>query len=100
MAQKILVHLIDDLDGSEASHSVTFGLDGTHYEIDLNDKNNAKLRKALDPYVQKGRRVRAPKRKSSVSGSAIRAWARENGYEVSNRGAIPQEIKDAYSAAH
>ncbi len=35
MAQKIQTLFVDDLDGSEAEGTVRFGLDGTHYEIDL-----------------------------------------------------------------
>ena len=30
----------------------------------------------------------------------MRAWARENGYEVADRGRLPAEIADAYTAAH
>ena len=43
---------IDHLDGSEATETVTFGLDSTTYEIDLNKKNAAALRKALEPHVK------------------------------------------------
>jgi hypothetical protein len=35
MAQKIHVELVDDIDGSPAAETVTFGLDGTEYQIDL-----------------------------------------------------------------
>lgn len=48
MAQEVLVSLIDDLDGSDADETIMFALDGTGYEIDLNIKNAAALRKALD----------------------------------------------------
>ena len=47
MAQKVNIVLVDDLDGTEATETVTFGLDGTTYEIDLNDANAAALREAL-----------------------------------------------------
>ena len=30
----------------------------------------------------------------------MRAWARDNGYEISDRGRLPAEITDAYVAAH
>ena len=49
MARELIEKLIDDLDGSEATETVTFGLDGTSYEIDLNKKNAAALRKASSP---------------------------------------------------
>ena len=57
MSSKVLVVLEDDLDGSKASETVTFAIDGTQYEIDLNDQNAKKLRDALDGYVSKARKV-------------------------------------------
>jgi hypothetical protein len=56
MAQKIEVLLLDDLDGSEASQTVRFGLDGASYEIDLSDHNANALRDALADYVAHGRK--------------------------------------------
>ena len=113
MAQKIHIVLEDDLDGSEASETVTFGLDGTTYEIDLNDANAAKLRDALAPYIGHGRKVAAaPRRgggrKAAASASSsgapsakeIRDWARENGYDVPERGRVSAEVRSAYDAAH
>ncbi len=85
MAQKVNIVLVDDLDGSEATETVTFGLDGTTYEIDLNDKNAAKLRDALAGYVGHGRKVGAAPRRGRKSAAAatggpsareIRDWAR------------------------
>ena len=57
MAQKVHIVLVDDLDGSDASQTVSFGLDGTSYEIDLNDKHAAALRDALSGYVGHARKV-------------------------------------------
>ena len=41
-------------------------------------------------------------RPASGGGSSadVRAWARENGFAVSERGRIPAEIWAAYEAAH
>lgn len=108
MAQRVVVELTDDLDGSGAVSTVTFGLDGKTYEIDLNEKNEAKLRKALEPFLQKGRRVttggRKPRSNASTAKSRstedVRTWAAANGYEVSARGRIARSILDAYDAAH
>jgi hypothetical protein len=117
MAQKVQVILVDDVDGGDASETVTFGLDGVSYEIDLNEENAAKLRESLSTWVGHARRVggRASgggRRRSSGSGSggsggsggtdtaAIRAWARENGHEVSERGRISAEVLSAYEAAN
>ncbi|GAA3894454.1 Lsr2 family protein [Streptomyces lacrimifluminis] len=108
MAQQTIIQLLDDLDGSEASETVVFGLDGRTYEIDLNDKNAAKLRKALAAYVDAGRKLnqtRGGKRTGAGRVTAdgdtaqIRAWAKENGYEVNDRGRVPADIKEAYAKA-
>ncbi|MFJ9729646.1 Lsr2 family protein [Streptomyces sp. NPDC101209] len=108
MAQKIITQVLDDLDGSEASETIVFGLDGKTYEIDLNDKNAAKLRKAFAPYVEKGRKVNQPRvgRRGTAGRDAadgdptlIRMWAKENGYEVNERGRVPKDIKEAYAKA-
>ena len=42
MAQRVQIVLEDDLDGGVAAETVTFGLDGVNYEIDLSDKNAGK----------------------------------------------------------
>ena len=57
MATMTTVTLVDDLDGSEASESVSFALDGASYEIDLSEDNAEKLRDALAGYVASARRV-------------------------------------------
>lgn len=109
MAQRVQVILEDDIDGGPADETVTFGLDGATYEIDLNERNAAALRDAMAAYVGAGRRSggrRSTRRKSSDSGSTsssgtseIREWARANGYEVSERGRISAEVKEAYEKA-
>ncbi|MCW2794590.1 Lsr2 family protein [Nocardioides sp.] len=108
MAQKIHIVLEDDLDGSEAVETVTFGLDGTSYEIDLNKKNAAGLRDALSAYVGHGRKVgngprRGRKASAPVSGTSareIRDWARSNGLTVPDRGRVSAEVREAFDAAH
>lgn len=108
MAQKVNIILVDDIDESEASETVVFGLDGTQYEIDLSEGNAAALREALAGYIGHARKVagstKRSRRSSSASGSgdtkAIREWARGQGYEVSDRGRVSAEIREAYAAAH
>ena len=115
MAQKVHIVLEDDLDGSEATETVSFALDGTSYEIDLNDDNAAKLRDALAVYVGHARKVSGGARRSGGGGSGggrrgasnggtsareIREWARANGHEVPDRGRIPAEVRSAYEAAN
>ncbi len=108
MAQRVNVILVDDLDGKEADETVTFALDGVEYEIDLSEANATKLRKALEPYVEAGRRAAGKagrRRKAARSGGGtsaadIRQWARENGWDVPDRGRVSAEVREAYAAAH
>jgi hypothetical protein len=108
MAQKVMVSLVDDLDGGTADETVGFGLDGKSYEIDLSNANAGKLRDALAEFVAAARRPGAGGRgrrgSASASGSsadreqnqAIRDWAREQGMKVSDRGRIPADVVQAY----
>ena len=105
MAQKVHITLEDDLDGGDASETVSFGLDGRSYEIDLNNKNAKALRDALAKYVgaarRAGGRAGAAKRRTQVGTSAreIRDWARSNGRKVPDRGRIPADVREAFEAA-
>jgi hypothetical protein len=111
MAQKVQVILVDDLDGGEAEESVTFSLDGVTYEIDLSSANAEALREAVAPWVEHARRVggraargRGPGRPRGVPAKAdlgdVRQWARENGYQVSDRGRVAADVMSAYEGAH
>lgn len=108
MAQKVNIVLIDDLDGSDAVETVSFGLDGTSYEIDLNKKNAAALRDALAGYVGNARKVtggsrRAGRRPAATLGPSareVRDWARSNGFKVPDRGRIPAEVREAFDKAN
>jgi hypothetical protein len=108
MAQKVNIVLVDDIDQSDAEETVSFGLDGKEYAIDLNSKNASALRDALAPYVAHARAVSSRSRRGSTSSKAttgaapaeIRAWARDNGFEVPDRGRVAAEVREAYAAAH
>lgn len=109
MAKRTITTLVDDLDGGEATTSLTFAVDGTNYEIDLNDANAEKFRKALEPWVgaatKVGKGVATPARASRKSTGRsdlanIRKWANDNGHNVSERGRIPGNVIEAYDAAH
>lgn len=114
MAQQVIVQLVDDMDGSASDDiaTVPFELDGVSYEIDLTPDNAARLRNQLDDYIKSARRVGHVKggtrgtRKLSTTkpdreqNQAIRAWAQQNGYELSDRGRIPANVTDAFEAAH
>ncbi|MFG2194903.1 Lsr2 family protein [Streptomyces sp. NPDC048639] len=104
MAQRVVVTLSDDMDGGEAAETVTFGLDGRFYEIDLTSTNAKKLRGALAPYVEAGRkRSKSGKtyRHTAVAPdpAAVRAWAKSNGMEVPPRGRIPKKVYEAFNAS-
>lgn len=107
MATETITRLVDDLDGSRADRTVAFSWDGKNYSIDLSKKNIAALDKALRPYVEVARsstprRSRGRSRKSSSNGSgdlrAVREWARQHGYQVSDRGRIGAEVLAAYES--
>lgn len=107
--QIILTDNTDNTDGSQAAETVRFGLDGKDYEIELSTANAEHLREALAPYSSAARKVtakagtRSTSRISQGGGNgetaAIRAWAKANGYEVSDRGQIHRHTKDAYRAS-
>ena len=113
MAQKVLTLLTDDLDGGDASETITFGLDGVTYQIDLNAKNSAKLRAALGPFVAAGRRASGSRTRSrpgsresgtsrsngGVDPAAVRAWAASNKIKVSPRGRISAAVIEQFRAA-
>ena len=109
MAQKTL--LVDDLNGDEAVETVIFGIDGDHFEIDLNAENAKDLRDAVAPWVEAGRKLPksavagVPTRKSNtvsaksgVDNKAVRLWAAENDIQLAERGRIPADIVERFKA--
>ena len=112
VAQKVQVILTDDLDGGDAEETVQFAIDGVSYEIDLSAANAEALREAVAAYVEAGRRIggrstrraaAAPKGRPAAERADladVRAWARDNGFQVSDRGRVSGEVRAAYEAAH
>jgi nucleoid-associated protein Lsr2 len=112
VAQKIQTLFIDDIDGGAAEGTVRFALDGTEYEIDLNAKHSDELRSALGKYVTHARKVGGSARRagrgagragrgagSSLNTTEIRNWAREQGYDIKDRGRVPADLVAKYQAA-
>ena len=110
MAQKIQtlfiddIDDIDDIDGGEAEGTVRFSLDGTDYEIDLSAKHSNELRDTLKKYITHARKVggtaRGGARKpGSIDSVAVRAWARENGFDIKERGRVPANVVAQYLEA-
>jgi hypothetical protein len=124
VASKVLVQLVDDIDGGEADQTVTFGLDGASYEIDLTETHAEELRASVDKFVQSARRiggrstttrrpstsrangkaVAAPPEARAVnlpaSQDTIRAWARSNGFTVGDKGRLAKAVIDAFKEAN
>jgi Lsr2 len=112
VAKQIIHKLVDDIDGVDADETVKFALDGIQYEIDLSEKNAAKLREVFGPYLNRGTKVarggvvvggRAARGRGGATADreqnkAIREWAKKSGKEISDRGRIPQEIVDEFHA--
>ena len=102
MARKAKTVLVDDLDGSDATSTVTFALDGVRYEIDLNDENASAMRSGLVKWTMPARRVGGRAKRGTGAGNEakqIRDWATKNGYVVSDRGRIPATVREAYLKA-
>ncbi|MEQ3549224.1 Lsr2 family protein [Pseudonocardia nematodicida] len=119
MAKLEQVRLVDDITGEEADETVEFGLDGRTFRIDLTAGNARRLRDELAPFLAAARpadaadspgarRARARARVAPPpettpgdavtreTNRAVRVWAREQGWTVSERGRIPTEILEAY----
>jgi hypothetical protein len=106
VAQQVKVMFVDDIDGSEASETVSFGLDGRQYDIDLSKQHAKQLRDTLATFVAvarrgTGRRSSAPHAPRPAANreqtAAIREWAKANGQDISARGRIPKVVMEAYA---
>jgi len=104
MAKRTVIELIDDLDGSKATETVRFSLDGNQYEIDLADRNADDLRGQLARFVEAGRKTSVGKARavrslsSAVDTKAVRAWAVRNGIAVNPRGRVREDVVKRYLA--
>ncbi|RPF19788.1 histone-like nucleoid-structuring protein Lsr2 [Myceligenerans xiligouense] len=108
MVQRVQLVLEDDVDGGVADETVSFGLDGTNYEIDLSKEHATELREAFAPWVGAARKAKSAttasrssrRSRSANNTAAIREWARAQGHTVSDRGRIAAEIVAAYEKAN
>jgi hypothetical protein len=112
----VIERLVDDLDGSEATVTVRIGWNGEWRELDLNEKNEAALAKAIDKYWDRGRswspsgertgsrrRSRAAAAPKSTPGrdydiADLREWAGRKGIRVPQRGRIPRDVVAQYKS--
>lgn len=103
MAKKVQVTQVSDLDGKPADETVSFGLDGIAYEIDLSAHQAREMRGELAPFTGRARKLRGPRRRPArVRRSArndlpeIREYARARGYDIRERGQVPKRIVQEY----
>jgi hypothetical protein len=106
MASKRIITLEDDLEGGPAEETVRFALGTAEYEIDLNARNADRFRSVMAPFVDharrsgRGRHARPARPVSARQHSAeVRAWAREHGMAIRERGRIPADVIEQYEAA-
>jgi hypothetical protein len=108
MAQRVQVLLVCDLhdDDTEGTETIRFSLDGVSYEIDVCEPHAARLRDSFASYVGAGRRTgriatgaRRQRVATGVDPAAVRAWAKSSGVKVSERGRIPADVVEQYTAA-
>jgi len=109
MAKRVQVIHTDDIDGSEAAETILFSLDGISYSIDLSADNATQLRNAFAPYIAAGERDRnssarrsgtSRRKTTGTAATEIRAWAASQGMQVSARGRVSAEVREAYERAH
>ena len=105
MATKVTVVLEDDLDGGPADETVRFGLDGVEYEIDLSKQHARTFHRELASFLVHARRAEPARRRPARGSSGrrrsgdIRAWAKDAGIQVSDRGRIPASVVAQYQTA-
>ncbi|MDE0573692.1 Lsr2 family protein [Demequina sp. B12] len=103
MAQKVQVILVDDVDGGPADETINFSLDGVNYEVDLSSAHAKELRQSFETWTAVARKTsnrRSASRGRGQDTAKIRAWAKQNGYAVSERGRISAEVREAYAKAN
>jgi hypothetical protein len=111
MAQRVQILLVCDLhdDDTAGTDTVTFTIDGASYEIDVCEAHGNQLHEAFAPFVAAGRRSgrggpgRRSRRGRVNSGgfdpAAVRAWAKDSGVAVSERGRISADVLEKYNAS-
>jgi nucleoid-associated protein Lsr2 len=112
VAQKVSVSYACDYDQKEipaGQHRVrTFSFDGRDYEIDLCQRHSDTFDETISRYAEHARMSsaapgRSAKRRTAAHrqhSASVRAWARQAGIEVSDRGRIPADVVARYDAAH
>lgn len=108
MARKTetVITYLDDIDGTKATETVAFSVDGAAYEIDLNSKNAKAIRADFAKWsgsARKAKKAAGRTRRSAASpkpvseAAAIREWAAAHGIAVPSRGRIPKAVAEQYA---
>lgn len=118
MAKITQVRLVDDIDESEAVETIEFSLRDKAFTIDLSADHVKALEESIAEFaehaqpitkgpVQAQLRPARARRGGTVRSTvdreqtqAVREWARQNGFKVSDRGRIPQAVLRAFHEAH
>lgn len=98
----------DDLDDSSAAtETISFSVNETTYQIDLNEEHAADFMAQIGVWISNARvvahkatRPKVARSSSGVDKDAIRAWANDHGFHVAPRGRIAEAVVEAYTAAH
>jgi hypothetical protein len=113
MARHVVVQVSCDVCDAPDATPVEFSVDRSAFEIDLCPEHRGHFTNALAPFVSQARSARARSGGASSSSAparvksgrrdpaqteSIRAWAKENGFQISTRGRIPGHIEAAYNA--
>lgn len=119
MAKKTQVIITDDIDGSADARTMTFGLDGSLYSIDLAEHHILEMYSVLDKFREHGTRLgkfhqskgvkaafpstpaRQPAGVNRDRNAAIRTWCEtQPDITISSRGRIPDWVVAKFEAAH
>lgn len=105
MAKRVIVE--SDLSGEPEASTVPFGFDGKAYTVDLTEEEKAEFAKTLSKYidvaeeaeVSVGGQQTIPAQSTGPDPSKVRAWARETGIEVNDKGRVPHSVVARYLKA-
>ncbi|HVU74436.1 MAG TPA: histone-like nucleoid-structuring protein Lsr2 [Mycobacteriales bacterium] len=107
MARKVVQ--VCDLHRGDASadDALVIVLEGTRYQLDLCADHLGQVRRTLAPLLDAAhaarpgggsRQVDGSRRARAAERTALREWARAQGFDVRDRGRVPREAVEAYTA--
>lgn len=105
MAEIRITQKVDDVDRSSPAESIRFSYGRDHFVIDLGPSNSALMEADFQRWIEHSRRIKPPYNRSPRSAARpdpgkVRAWAKRQGFDVSDKGRIPLEVETAYRQRH